>query len=119
MSIPSRIIGTGIGPFTAQAISGDHADNLVATGTTQADALALNAVYSIVTTVASGTGVRLMGAEPGAEVFVRNLGANTLNVYPPVGGAFNGGTDNAPVTIAAGTFQWFVGRGTYNDWTTA
>jgi len=42
-----------------------------------------------------------------------------LNVYPPVGGAFNGGTDNAPVTIAAGAFQWFVGRGTYNDWTTA
>jgi hypothetical protein len=116
MAIPSRIIAT---PETVViGISGDLQDNITATGTTQADAFQINAVYSIVTTAASGTGVRLMRSEPSAEVFVRNLGANTLNVYPPVGGNFNGGTTNAPVTIAANAFQWFIGRDSLN-WTTA
>lgn len=116
MAIPSRIIGTP--EAVVNAISGDLQDNITAAGTTQADAYALSSVYSIVTTAAAGTGVRLMTPEPSAEVFVRNLGANTLNVYPPVGGNFNGGTTNAAVTIAAGTFQWFIGRnGT--SWTTA
>lgn len=116
MAIPSRIIGTPEG-VVAQ-ISGDLQDNITAAGTAQADAYQLNAVYSIVTTAAAGSGVKLMSPEPSAEVFVRNLGANTLNVYPPLGGNFNGGTTNAAVTIAAGTFQWFIGRnGT--SWTTA
>lgn len=116
MAIPSRIIGTPEG--VVGAISGDLQDNITATGTTQATAFALNSVYSIVTTAAASTGVRLMTAEPSAEVFVRNLGANTLNVYPPVGSDINGGTVNAAVTIAAGAFQWFIGRnGT--SWTTA
>lgn len=116
MAIPSRIIGTPVA--VAAQISGDLQDNITAAGTTQADAFGLNATYSIVTTAASGTGVRLMNPEPSAEVFVRNLGANTLNVYPQVGGNFNGGTTNAPVTIAAGAFQWFIGRNS-TSWTTA
>lgn len=116
MAIPSRIIGTPEG--VVNQISGDLQDNITATGTTQADAFPLNAVYSIVTTAAASTGVKLMASEPSAEVFVRNLGANTLNVYPPVGGNFNGGTTNAPVTIAAGAFQWFIGRNA-TSWTTA
>lgn len=116
MAIPSRIIGTP--EAVVNQISGELQDNITATGTTQADAFALNAVYSIVTTAATGTGVRLMTAEPSAEVFVRNLGANILNVYPPVGSNINGGATNAPVTVAAGAFQWFIGRNA-TGWTTA
>ena len=116
MAIPSRMIGTSAGAVAG--IAGDLQDNITATGTTQADAFPLNAVYSIVTTAAASTGVRLMQPEPSAEVFVRNLGANTLNVYPPVGDNFNGGTTNAAVTIAAGAFQWFIGRND-SSWTTA
>jgi hypothetical protein len=116
MAIPSRVLGTP--GAVVQALTGELQDNITATGTTQADAFALNAVYSIVTTVAASTGVRLMEPEPSAEVFVRNLGANTLNVYPPVGDIFNGGTTNAAVSIAAGSFQWFIGRNS-SSWTTA
>ena len=112
MAIPSRIIATP--EAVAAGISGDLQDNITATGSTQADAFQLNAVYSIVTTAATGTGVRMMRSEPSAEVLVRNLGANPLNVYPPVGGNFNGGTTNAPVTIAANAFQWFIGRDALN-----
>lgn len=116
MAIPSRIIGTP--GAVVVALTGGLQDNITATGTTQADAFPLTEVYSIVTTAAASTGVRLMEPEPSAEVFVRNLGANTLNVYPPVGDNFNGGTTNAAVTIAAGSFQWFIGRNA-TSWTTA
>ena len=116
MAIPSRILGTP--GAVVQGISGDLQDNITATGSAQGDAFQINSVYNIITTAAASTGVRLMSPEPSAEVFVRNLGANTLNVYPPVGGNFNGGTVNAPVTIAANAFQWFIGRNS-TSWTTA
>jgi len=116
MAIPSRILGTP--GAVVSSISGDLQDGITATGSAQGDAFQLNAVYNIVTTAAASTGVRLMRSEPSAEVFVRNLGANTLNVYPQTGGNFNGGTINAPVTIAAGSFQWFIGRDNLN-WITA
>lgn len=110
MAFLSRIIGNGISPFQAVNINGEYADNLTATGSTQTDALQLNSTYSIVTTAATGTGVRLPAGEPSSEILIKNLGANTLNVYPPVGGNFNGGTTNAAITVAAGAAQWIIGR---------
>lgn len=110
MPFTSRIQAAGNSPFAAVAINGDLADSLTAAGTTQGDALALNAVFNIVTTAAAGTGVRLMSSEPACEVVVKNLGANTLNVYPASGQAINSLAANAAFTIAAGASAVFLGR---------
>lgn len=87
MAIPSRLTGTGSSPINATQICGDVANTLTATGTTNADALRLNAVHNRVTTTAAGTGVLLPPIEPGAEVTVMNSGANALLVYPGTTGA--------------------------------
>jgi hypothetical protein len=105
-------MGAGNSPFAAVAIAGDLADSLTATGTTQTDALGLSAVFNIVGTTASSTGVRLMTSEPACQVVVKNLGANTLNVYPATGQTINALSANAAYTISAGASATFLGRAT-------
>jgi hypothetical protein len=59
------------------------ASGLTAAGSTRTSALSLTAQFNNVTTVASGTGVRLINRQNGELVVrVRNGGANALNVYP-------------------------------------
>jgi hypothetical protein len=55
---------------------------LTAAGTSAGDATQLTYVYTNVTTVASGTGVKLPKAEMGETIIIRNGGANPLTVYP-------------------------------------
>lgn len=86
---------------------------LVATGAAQATALPLRAVFNHLATVASSTGVILPAGLPrNGEVVVKNAGANTLNIYPPVGNAINGGSANAAVTLAAGSTLRLISLGT-------
>jgi hypothetical protein len=68
-----------------------------AAGTVQGDATALAAQLNVITTAGANTGVILPAAGP---IWVRNSGANTLKVYPPVGGAINGLGVNAAATLA-------------------
>lgn len=87
MAILSRLMGVGTPAAQAVETVGTSATGLVATGTTNADALRLNAVNNRVTTTASGTGVALPPIEPGSSVVVMNSGANALLVYPGTTGA--------------------------------
>src|SRR3954470_16984159 len=80
------------------------ATGLTAAGTTIADALALTAGVNVVSTAASGTGVKLPVAAIGAEVIVQNLGANDLEVYPPnASGIINGASAGTAITLASAT----------------
>ena len=73
---------TGQDSGAAYATSGA----LSATGTTQADALALTADWNNVTTVGFGGGVLLPALTQGQMVWVfNNDPAQALNVYPPNG----------------------------------
>ncbi len=81
---------------------------LIATGTTQTDALPLFAENNRFATVAAGTGARLPARPPGSVIRVRNGGANALLVYPPPGGSVNGGAANASFSVAAGIAWTFV-----------
>jgi hypothetical protein len=80
--------------------------SITATGATAGTARNLTKCFSLVTTVAAGTGVRV--PSPGAQnisgqpVVVFNQGANTLNVYPPSGGQIDALGVDIPDTIAAG-----------------
>lgn len=86
------------------ALLGDLASSVSAAGTNQATATLIAASTNIVTTVAAGTGVRLPVTPTVSAkdtISIANYGANTLNVYPPVGGKINNGSTNAAVTVSA------------------
>lgn len=79
------------------------ATGLVALGSTQASALPISAKYNYFSTVAASTGCILRNdVAVGTEIHVKNGGANTLNIYPPLGGTADAGATNAATTIAAG-----------------
>ena len=89
----SKMMGFGLAPQVAGAVTGDISITLTATGSTQATALALSANHNLLTTVAAATGVVLpavssppgLGVSNGDQITVYNNGANTVNVYPPLG----------------------------------
>lgn len=110
MSYPLNLTGSGISAAAATQICGTVQDNVTATGTGQSDAFFSAADHIIVTTAAAGTGVRLPAAQPGAEVTVKNLGANAVLVYPATGGTINALAANAGFSIAAASQARFLGR---------
>lgn len=79
---------------------------IAAAGTTQATAAALAAKTSVVTSVASGSGV-ILPLKLGKERDVYNRGTNALLIYPPSGAAIESNTANASVSLAAGGHATF------------
>ena len=79
-----------------------------ATGTDQASALAITQANIELTTVGSGTGVRLPAAEAGMRVMVSNRGANTLNVFPATGASIDAASANVAATLSANTQVLYV-----------
>jgi len=104
MALAKELVATGLFVNTAKAVGGSVVTGITAgTTQTQAGATALTGAINVVGTVGTTSdGVILPVAEVGDSVFVRNAGANTAKVYPPVGGAVNGGTANAADTLASG-----------------
>ncbi len=91
-----------LGSQGALAVLGELA-SVAAAGTTQGTATALTTVNTIVTTVASGSGVRLPVTpvvSANDRLHVANHGANTLAVYPPTSGKLSNNTANVPAMIA-------------------
>jgi hypothetical protein len=104
MALPSRIMGSGLPAAAATNICGDAATGLVATGSTNADALQLSAAINNVITTAASTGVKLPPTEVGGVVVVANLGANALLVYPPALSQINA------LTVTTGGFSVGAGK---------
>ncbi len=78
---------------------------IVAAGTVQGDATALNQGYNTyqISTAAAGTGVRLWATVVGGEeAYVFNAGANAVNLYPATGDQINLLGTNNPLVIASG-----------------
>jgi len=93
-----------------------------ANGTTQAQATGLTTEINIVSTVNSGTGVRLPAAVAGTVVYITNNSANSLLVYPQTNGIINSQAANAAFTqganatlqyMAPTTTQWYTIGATY------
>lgn len=90
---------------------------LVAQGTAQGTALVLRRRFNSFATVGSGLSAVLPADVPvGFDIMIRNNGANALTVFPPVGGAFNGGTVNASTSIGTSATSRFVHNGGGNYW---
>jgi hypothetical protein len=114
MSIPSRVLGSGVNQLSTISICGDGADSITATGSAGTDAFQLVAVFNNVSTTASGTGVKLPSTEMGEVIYVTNSGANTLKVYPYNTNSTINGTTSASVAAnytsifyAVSNTKWF------------
>jgi len=103
VSAQTRMVVAGLSAVAARAIQGTVANNLTATGSTQATALALPADICKFTTVAASTGAIIPPSNPTDSGTVYNGGANALSLYPPVGGTINGLSANAAYSIATAT----------------
>ena len=75
---------------------------LIATGSTQADALVLTRDYNRVVTVGAGTGVIFQASAAGMEYRVSNGGVNPLKIYANGSDTINGTAGATGVTLAAG-----------------
>lgn len=104
---PSRMIGGGLSANAVLAISGDIATGISAAGTTQVTATAITADRNYIGTAAASSGVILQSGEVGKTVLVYNGGANSVNIYPPVGGAINTIATNSPMVLAVGKTAYF------------
>lgn len=102
MTRVSTLVGAGVPPSAAQGMVGFNDIGVTAAGTnSQANSYAIQYSNTFVSTAAANSGVRLpTGASPGDSFFIYNGGASTMHIYPPVGGAINGGTTNGAYDIA-------------------
>ena len=103
MTLSARAVSAGFSAIQAQAMQGTAANNLTATGSTQATALTLPADICKFTTVAGSTGAIIPPANPGDSGTIFNGGGNALSLYPPTGGKINGLGTNAAYSIATAT----------------
>jgi hypothetical protein len=95
---------------------------LTATGSSQATALQLanRTALNEITTAASSTGVVLPAPKSlGMTITIANQGANTLSVYPQLGGTIDNGTANAAVTLAPGKTAAYEASSLTNWYTVA
>lgn len=82
MTIPSRVLASGVNSMSTVAICGDGGYGLSAAGTTQSDAYQLNRVHNEISTCAIGAGVKLPITEEGEIIYIANASGNNLKVYP-------------------------------------
>jgi hypothetical protein len=108
MTYENKLVVAGIWGGAAKSLAGgDMGAGLVATGSTQATALPIVNDINMFTTVAASTGA-VLPAFGSAFVAVFNGGANSLAVYPPLGGTINGAAANTAFAVAAGKSTTFM-----------
>jgi len=96
----AKTVTSGLSAVAAIAINGDTATGLTAAGSTQATALNLPATNNFISTAAASTGVVLSPGNAGDMIFVYNGGANSVTVYPPLGGTINNLSANTGLALA-------------------
>jgi hypothetical protein len=101
MTIKANLTGSGLAAQAAQNIVGSVSNNQTATGSSsQANSFAIASDITIFTVAASNSGARLPSTlSAGDIVTIANYDANTMLIYPPVGGILNGGSLNASVNL--------------------
>ena len=115
MAIAREILSAGGGAGLALAVSGSRSLTVSAAGTTQATATDLTSAVNVITTCTeAASGVQLPVNDIADKITVINATAVNLRVYPPSGGAFNGGTANVPMTLGANRGAEFYQTGTAN-----
>jgi hypothetical protein len=114
MTTTVNLTGSGTPGLTADAITGFVTTGLTATGSAQGSQTMPTdiAVYSSST---ANYGPTLPStAQSGDSYFVANNTSNSMDVWPPVGGAIGAGSTNAALAVPAGKTAKFVSVGLGN-----
>lgn len=98
------VVQTTVSALFQAATILDRQANITATGTKQSDAYQLTKAINEVTTVASGTGVKLTYIDQ----LVMNRGVSTLSVYPPSGAQIETYGTNTAVDLLSGDNVQFI-----------
>jgi len=120
MALTTELVGNGLFISAARAIQGTLQSGITADpGSSQAAAFQLTRAINVVATVATiGDSLRLPKAEVGDEIWVRNNAANSLDIFPQVGGTINNGSVDAAYAVA-GTKTAVLKATTTLDWIAA
>ena len=115
MTTTVNLVGSGVPGLTADAITGFLSNAQTATGASQG-ALAFPSDFVVYSTSTAANGPTLPAvAQTGDSYTVANNTANSINVWPPVGGAIGTGSANAALAVGAGKVCTFhaLGNGNY------
>ena len=113
MAILKNLMGTGVPGGTAIAINGTSAVGQAATGATQG-AQPIEAEIVAYATSTASCGPTLPSGSAGDIYFIGNNSANTINVWPPVGGVIQAGAVDAADTILTARSAIYVCLGGLN-----
>lgn len=125
---------TGVGTLTSLTVGGDFSTNtgnssiggylkisvnnaVAANGSTQGTATALTKTINLVTSVATGTAVRLPSSEAGLLIYVINDTNSAITVYPSSGQYIDARTQNTGFGIGPYGRMQFVGLTTSKFYT--
>lgn len=120
MALQKELMGQG-GMFItqAQSVNGSLTTGITAFATGgQTSATQLTAVTNVISVCATGAdSVKLPVATTGDEIFIRNNGAASCNVFPQTGGNINAAGANTAVALGiakSGVYKCI--SGTAGDW---
>ena len=113
MAILKNLMGSGVSGGAAIAICGKASSGLGATGATQGAQPIENEIVAYATSTAS-CGPTLPSGSAGDIYFIGNNSANTINVWPPVGGVIQAGAVDAADTILTARSAIYVCLGGLN-----
>lgn len=116
MPTQANLTGSGCAPLQARASMGFVTGGLTAAGTTQGTALVLPSDFNVITTAAATSGVILPATgfqyQVADTIIIVNHGANSITVYPPVGGTIGTAAANTGLSVPVGKTSWFLIVGT-------
>jgi hypothetical protein len=113
MAILKNLMGTGVPGGTAIAICGKSAVNQTASGATQG-AQPIEAEIVAYSASTASYGPTLPAGAAGDTYTIGNNTANTINVWPPVGGVIQAGAVDAADTILTNRSAIYVCLGGLN-----
>lgn len=114
MAFAKDLVASGLHEANAAAVGGSKVTAITAYATGgQTSATQLTGVINVIGTCATGgDSVKLpKGVQQGDEIWVRNNGAASCNVFPQSGGAINGGSADAAIAVANGKTAVFKSLG--------
>lgn len=92
--------------------------SITGVGTSQTSGPTASNGINVLTSTASNTAATLPSFAAG-PVYVRVTGGTAATIFPPSGGAFNGGSADASVSVASGAIAMFVPHPNGLDYTAA
>lgn len=114
MTTTVNLNGSGVPGLTADAITGFVTTAQTATGSAQGGQTMPTDIVVYTTSTVNYGPTLPSTAQSGDSYFIANNTANSINVWPPTGGAIGSGSANAALAVPAGKTGKFISIGGVN-----